>query len=182
MLPAFLSPNGGVAGTSVQVPPPPGFRRIEGEISWTTLGSVGSRSPQGRTAAQKAGGRYEKRILCALQERFKDLFFPQQELRWQDQRGEARCFMDGLLLLGKTIIPIEVKSQHMPESWWQLCKYRDILSAWPGRDGRSILRLEICRSLDAAMPYPEAYVTVESIDDFIIQSTNCSLGVLQWRL
>jgi hypothetical protein len=181
LLPSFLSLNGGVAGAPVEVPPPHGFRSVDGPVFDVGMGSFVL--PSGAlTAAQKAGLRYEDRIQEALSRRFTDLFQSNVRLFYRDGRGPGGCIFDGLLMAGKSVTIIEIKLQHMPEAWWQLRKkYEPVVRAWPVLEGRRVYLLEICRSLDASMPFPEPLNVVQSIDELLMKEDG-TLGVLQWKL
>lgn len=184
MLPFFADLNCGVgvAGTraAVQVPPPPGFQALLLPLKAAAFGNW-TRTQTGLTASQKAGLRFEKKVHLALREKYNYMYHESQVLEFTDQRGGGRCIPDGLLKLSDCIVIIEIKSQHMPESWWQLRrKYEPIIRfMFPDY---SVLLLEVCKSLDAAMPYPERFEVVEEINAFISTAPDGALGVLQWKL
>jgi hypothetical protein len=180
VLPSFLNPNGVVAGAAVQVPPPPGFVPLHLPLKAALMGDW-TRTKTKHTPAQLAGLRYEKRVHAALREAWSYKYHESQAFKYVDQRGAGGAIPDGLIkdLAGFCII--EIKSQHMPESWWQLRqKYEPLVRwVWPGQ---KVILLEICRSLDAAMPYPEEFEIVTSIDDFLLDAKDGALGVMQWKL
>lgn len=180
MLPSFLKINGEEAGPPVQVPAPPHFRAIVLPVKEAALGNW-TRSSTGVSAAQKSGLRYEKKIHIALRERYGFMYHESQAIHYVDNSGGGTCIPDGIIKLPTCIVVVEVKSQHMPESWWQLRKkYEPIVRAvWPGED---ILLLEICRSLDIDMPYPEKFTIVEDLDKWTLDASDGSLGVLKWKL
>lgn len=184
MLPSFLDLNsaGGVAGAPepVQVPPPPGFQLPQLPIRRAVFGKRTAASP-GRTAAQKAGLRYEKKILAALQEQFGPRFQESPTIYFEDQESSFRCIPDGLIRGLRGTLILEIKSQHMPESWWQLRKKYEPVLRWMF-PGQPVLLLEICRSLDISMPYPEKFEIISSVEEFMKTAPDGQLGVLQWRI
>lgn len=183
MLPQLPGLNGLVAGGAVQVSPPHNFKPPVGEIKNVQHEPRIRALPTGTSAAQKAGLRYEDRVQKNLIEIFCDLYVPNCSFSWQDDLGKRFCEMDGLILLPTTVVCVEIKSQHMPEAWWQLRKkYEPVLRSYEKVRGKRLLLLEICRSLDAATPFPEAYSYVDEIPGFIIRAKDGELGVFQWKL
>lgn len=183
MLPHLPGLNGPVAGGPVQVPPPPGFQPPVGQIINVQHEPRLNVLNKGTTTAQKTGLRYEAKVQSALRATYSNLYWPNPAFSWRDDRGKRYCEMDGLLHILGRLVCIEIKFQHMAESWWQLRKkYELVLERWDGINGDDILLLEICNSLDPVTPYPEVYTYVEKISDFILQAKDGELGVFQWRL
>ena len=170
-----------MADQAVAVPPPPGLvlpvlpLKSARTASWTPGG-------RGFSAAQKAGLRFERKVHAALSENYQHRYRQSLVLRYTDaDDNSGGAILDGLLqdLNGLTII--EIKAQHSPESWWQLRKKYEPIVRFIFPQQRVVL-LEICRSLDAAMPYPEAYEYVEHLDNFLKKAPDGTLGVFQWRI
>lgn len=181
MLPSFLSLNGGVAGAPVEVPPPHGFREA-GKVLCAGWDSRNLDKPQGSTAAQKAGLRYERKVHIAMQDGpLASSYYIEAPLFFVSTRGRQNCYPDALVLHPLYVGCIEIKSQHMPESWWQLRKkYEPVLRMiYPAS---RIVLLEICGSYDPSMPYPEAVTLVEDIASWFEKAKDGELGVFQWKL
>jgi hypothetical protein len=182
VLPHFAKINsGGPAGDSAVHVPPPHFQlpllpiKAAFPENWTHVTT-------GLTASQKAGLRYEKKVQFILREQYGIRYHANQVIRFVDQRGGGCCVPDGLIRLEDRTIIVEIKSQHMPESWWQLRKkYEPVIRvAFPSRS--IVLLLEICRSLDVDMPYPEKFTFVSSISDWTREAKDGDLGVMKWKL
>jgi len=183
MLPTFLNPNnGGLAEAVVQVSPPTAFRHLRGRLRNVDLGSwTRTDVAPPKRASQRRGLSYEKRIHAALRRQYEYRYHESQVIHFLDDGGEGIAVPDGMIKDAETVVIIEVKHQHMPESWWQLRrKYEPLVRAlWPEMQ---VILLEICRSLDRQMPYPEAFELVEDIDNWILNADDGALGVMQWRL
>lgn len=179
MLPSLPATSCGDAGASaVAVPPPPKFRAVLGKVesAWW-----GPQSPMvnGLTSAQKAGLRYEHKVLSLLVARYPEMFQRSREIFFVDDRGQNLCVPDGVFL-GSTNIIVEVKYQHMPEAWWQLRrKYEPVMRCL---DSRPVALLEICRTYDAHMPFPEVHKLYSNFDNFLVSARDGELGVLQWMI
>lgn len=183
MLPHLPGLNGLVAGEAVQVPPSPRFNPPQGKIFHVTKEPSLRVLPSGTTAAQKSGLNYERRVHQELKSLFPQGYESNVSFSWIDDLGRRYCEMDGLLRLQGRLFCIEIKYQHMVESWWQLRKkYEPILAAWEGIDGDDLALLEICRSLDPTSPYPEKYTYVEELPFFLGGAKDGELGVFQWKL
>lgn len=178
MMPHFAS---GQQAAVIQTPKPAKLRLIEGPVKRAVLTDGWKRTAAGMTPAQKAGARYEKRVHVALKERYGYMYHEGQPILFEDAAGEGTAIPDGIIKTLGCLTILEVKSQHMPESWWQLRKKYEPLvrRIFPKQ---RVLLLEICKSLDASMPYPEEYEVISSIDSFIVNSKDGSIGVLQWKL
>ena len=179
MLP-FLPGNGSVAGEPVQVPAPPQLCLPKKILSAGWSEKKIDFGP-GTTAAQKAGLRFESKAINELEDIFIGGLWRSPALYWIDEEGVHYAVPDALILDERFVCCVEVKSQHMPEAWWQLRKkYEPILrTIYPET---KILLLEICRSLDPSTPFPEHYTYVEDIPPFIKGAKDGELGVFQWKL
>lgn len=165
----------------MKVPPPPGFRLPRLPIISAHIGGDTRDPLRGVTAAQKLGARYESKVHVELEKQFKHRYEKAPLLSYIDQIGGAACIPDAILRNPGRILAIEVKSQHMAESHWQLRGRYEPILRWIFPE-QSILLLEICRSLDAAAPYPESYTSVEDISQFVESGKDGELGVLQWKI
>lgn len=163
----------------VAVPPPPHFRVPLGQIHGVGFG--GSRYvPPGRTAAQKAGLRYEQRVQAELAATFKE-FLASPTIFFTDDRGTNLCIPDGLFRFGRQVTVVEIKFQHMPEAWWQLRKkYEPVLRAHA--EIQEVALLEICRTYDPQTPFPETVNLVDDIGHFLATAKDGEMGVYKWKL
>lgn len=179
MLPHFARPNRDAG--PVEVPPPPGFRFVVPPIKsarWDN--EVELFFPPGLTAAQKAGLRYEKKVLAELSDTLQRFLHIFPTIAFEDANGPGFGVPDAVIVDNHGVCVIEVKSQHMPEAWWQLRrKYEPLVRAI--HPGEKIHLVEICRSLDCDMPFPETLKVVGSIAE-LRDMEDGTLGVLQWRM
>lgn len=136
----------------------------------------------GRTAAQKFGVRYEKKVQKELRELLAPDFI-HTGFAFFDDSGYRICVPDGIYIhhkLQKAAI-FEIKSRHTSDAWWQLRKlYEPVARAF--YSNYTVLPIEICRSYDAATPFPEKVELVTKLKDFIFDAADGTLGVLPWRL
>lgn len=182
MLPHLPGSNGpATPKVPVRVPPPLGLRLplTIYEAGWS--GSDFAIKAAGETHAQRLGLRYEKKVLAQLGTIFAGSFHPSPPLYYKDQNGLGLAIPDGIILGLRSVLCIEVKSQHMPEAWWQLRKkYEPVLrKIYPEV---RILLLEICNQLDSAQPFPEVYDYVDSLVLWEEHARDGALGVYQWKL
>jgi hypothetical protein len=181
LLPHLIGINDEVAGSVVQVPPPPSFQAPLLPITRAFFRNQAA-MPDGRTSAQKSGLRYERKVQVELGRRLGHDFDPKPGLVFYDQReGEHYAFPDGLIKRPGIACIVEIKFQHMPESWWQLRRKYEPIIRWLF-PGQKILCLEICSLLDAQMPYPEKFEHVEDILPWVDNAPDGSLGVHQYGL
>lgn len=73
---------------------------------------------------------------------------------------------------------VEIKFQHMPEAWWQLRKLYQPALEFKLR--RPVFVLEVCKSYDPAMPFPEPIELVENLWEFC-NAPRKVFGVFQWK-
>lgn len=182
MLPHLSPLNGGAsAGAPVGVPPPPRFRPIMGGILEVDMNPSNPFKSRGRTAAQKAGLRYEDKIQDALMSRAKiSIYFDSPILHFKDESGWRTCIPDGVDVFEDKVVLSEIKYQHTPDAWWQMRRlYEPLLRRFFPTAAVSLL--EICRTYDPATPFPEVVRLVESYDNFARESKDGELGVYRWR-
>lgn len=170
-----LTPDG--SADPVSAPPPRGSRPVVGEprnIHW-----VGGRtSAHGLTEAQRSGLRFEQKIHWMLKSTFPVDYHVNPVFAFDDDTGHRTCVPDGLLLHAKDAIVFEIKSQHMPEAWWQLRKlYEPVVKRWWGKP---IVCCEVVRSYDPAMGFPESVSFCTTLDEVLGDCLN-EFRVLQWR-
>lgn len=181
MLPLLLSSESG-APRKVDVPPPVRFNPIVGVPQNVRFGPdifFGHRR-RGLSAAQKAGLLYEDKVQRELTESNSE-YIASPTIHFNDDSGARTIIPDGLLNLPGRVIIVEIKSQHMPEAWWQLDQlYRPVIQQ--RRPLCPVLCLEICRSYDPAMPFPAEFNLFASLGEAIMSPPAVTLGVLPWRL
>ncbi len=180
MLPHLPGLNSPLAGGPVQVPPPPSLRLPLNPRNVQLDTSVRGLKSLGETAAQKSGLRYERHILARLKNIFEATIYLSPRISFEDDNGPGTAVPDAIIRQSHTIV-IEIKSQHMPEAWWQLRKkYEPLVRKLFPED--QILLLEICSQLDAAQPFPEHYTYVEDLVRWVDGAKDGELGVFQWKL
>lgn len=171
----FLSPLSGETKPTL-VPAHSGFRGIEGQVMFPEVGKewvgLGAQS-----AAQKAGLRYEEKAQAFLRSKFPDVRLSTM-LHFCDDSGPRRCVPDAFLSLPDRTIAFEIKSQHMPESWWQLRKlYAPVLEALYSKP---VLCVEMTKSYDPAVPFPELHQVFYNPDSLAGMPVS-SFVVLLWK-
>lgn len=181
MLPMLTPLNGGLAGTSVQVPPPPRFRAVVGKVHSASLNLNNPfRGQRGNTAAKQAGVRYERKAQEHLREVFGKQYYDTPLIHFRDDSGARTCAPDGLLFKYPRVLIVECKFQHMPEAWWQLRRlYEPVLRGMYGI--KEVILLEVCRSYDPQTPFPEQPALVYNAAQWYGAAKNGDLGVYRWR-
>ncbi len=145
----------------------------------------GIKNPGSKTAAQKQGKRYEAKILKKT-----DLFTSVTSLKspwlqYIDAQGLRFCQPDLLLFYKDIIVLCEIKLSHTANAYFQLeGLYRPVVERlFPGY---TVLSLEITRSFDPGIRFPEEFFLYFSMEDFLIDLTTSlsmsRLNVLQWKL
>lgn len=175
MLPTSML-NPGAAGASVAVPPPSTFVPLVLPIVSVEFLSNRGSPGRGLTEAQRNGIRYES----SVHEYLSDVLENYIEAPWlfiRDQSGARRLGPDGLCVTRNHVIVIEVKIQHMPEAWWQLRQlYEPVVRFWR----KNVYVLEIVKSYDPSMPFPEPIELVENLRAWC-ESPKPAFGVHIWK-
>lgn len=173
--------NGGRAGTSVQVPPPPRFRAVVGKVRNATFSPHNPfRGQRGNTAAKQAGVLYERKAQDHLRDEFGPGYYDTPIVHFRDDSGARTCMPDGLFIQGDDILVVECKSQHMAEAWWQLRRlYEPVVRAFAGT--AKVALLEVCRSYDPHTPFPEQPALVYSAKQWFNSAADKALGVYRWK-
>lgn len=156
-------------------------RPVVGKLRNITIEFTHTAGSSGLTAAQKAGLRYEAKAQLHLRELLTD-YCPSPIFYFIDDNGSRKCVPDGIYLprkFGDPIFVFEIKTQHMPEAWFQLRKlYEPVVRAkFPLSPVGCI---EVCRSFDPEMQFPEKPVLLDDIQQAVRRETR-SLGVYVWR-
>lgn len=150
-------------------------------IDKSPLGAI--RNPGSNTAAQKAGKRFERKLL----KRISELDVRTSISPWiQYQNGNLRfCQPDALLwLTPQDIVIVEAKLTHTADAYWQLrLLYEPVLRAI--EPAARIHLLEITRSFDPAVRMPEEMVLFFDYKEFLKHlpvEPRKEVYVLQWKL
>lgn len=166
-----------LAGSGVHVPPPPHFRALQGRPKFLRLEANPWAKSRGDTVARMNGLRYEGKVQNKLQRTFGD-YLQSPAIYFEDQSGLRFVVPDGLIIRPNRVYVIEIKSQHMPEAWWQLHElYLPILRS--RNAARPISCLEIVKSYDPSMPFP---CSVDMVKSDEIAAYKGSFGVVEWKL
>lgn len=163
--------------------PPRGFRSAEGvRRAWLSGGGPFGRTPslRGKSAAQKAGIRYERKVNKELSLELGAGFDSSVWFRYNDASGERWCQVDGLWWAndGETAVIFEVKSRFTSDGWYQLrLLYEPVVRA--ALQPKRIQHVLICKSFDPAMPFPEDFNLIPSVRSPLEPGV---VSVLPWRL
>lgn len=101
-----------------------------------------------------------------------DLYEPEPQITYCAAGRPGLAYPDGLLLLPDRTVIFEVKSQHMPEAWWQLRRhYQLVMEQYRVQPVQCI---EVVKSFDAAMPFPEKidFFTVRQLREVLAGDPN----------
>lgn len=161
--------------------PPLGFRAASGvREAWRTS-SPFPRTPAGKTAAQKFGIRYEKRVHEFLHAALPGLYDASPWFKYRNGKGELRyCSPDGIFRLGNVAIIFEVKSRFTSDAWYQLRRvYEPVVRAayGPTRLGLCV----IAKSYDPSTIFPEPYDLLDALEPWIIHRQFDTIGVFPWK-
>lgn len=133
--------------------------------------------PPGRTAAQKAGLRYENKVLSLLEMEYGNSVQRSPVIEFFDASGPRRIIPDALITLGNVLAILEIKISHRDGAWWQLRKlYEPVIRLV--KPEAQIAVCEICRTSDLTIPFPEPIDALTNISDL----TPSRMGVLTWKL
>lgn len=141
-------------------------------------GPFNTNSLRGRSAAQKAGIRYERKVLKELSAEFPGEFLPSQWFRFDDGSPSIRwCQVDGLRVAPSHVTIFEVKSSFCAEAGYQLRHLylpvvRNVYPTLP------VDLVVICKTFDPNVAFPEAYSIIDHLSR-VVPETIC---VLPWRL
>lgn len=178
----FLSPLSGAVGVCGVAPPPrkflppPSFRPVFGTPRSVAFSAWQPPKSRGRTPAQKAGIRFEKKVLEGLSQQFGPAFRAHPSITFVDDSGRRAAVPDGLLRLHNDLVIVEVKYSHTDLAWWQLRKlYEPLLQqlTWA-----RIFLLEVCKTYDPGVALPEEHFFLPSLSSSF---TSAPLHVLQWK-
>jgi hypothetical protein len=119
----------------------------------------------------------------SLSAAFSNEYWPEPRISFIDDSGARNCYPDGLLIINPFVFVLEIKIQHMPEAWWQLRRlYLPLLrQQFPVVGG-----IEIVKSYDPAMPFPEPVNFVDDLAKYIVgclqeDTIPPQIAVVRWR-
>lgn len=143
------------------------------------------RNPGCNTAAQKAGKRFEKKLLAKL----KDLPLVRVAIApWIQYQNELKlcfCQPDAILWLpNDAIVIVEAKLAHTADAYWQLRHLYEPVIRRMNPESKVYL-LEITRSFDPAVRMPEEMVLFFDWKDYLWHlpvEPQKEIAVLQWKL
>lgn len=165
--------------------PPKGFRSAEGLRSAKVLavGPFGrSPTPLRGSGAQKAGLRYERKVLDLLGQCFAG-FERSPWFEFVDQAGYRRfCQPDGLWRSpdGTKAVIFEVKIRHTSDAYYQLEQlYSPVVQAV--YSPKEIAKVILCRSFDPSIPFPEALTQLHEVSPQGVFGA-AGIGVYTWKL
>lgn len=164
--------------------PPPAFRPLCNQPLHVRIGGHSVFNGPGLTSAQKNGLRYEAKAQVYLRDWFQThtdfTYLLQPHITFDNGPRPRTIIPDGLALEPNGLVTIfEVKSQHMPEAWWQLRRlYEPVVRNLSFV--RSTSCVEVVRSYDPAMGFPEL---VETFSDpaQLLRAPRSLFKVLIWR-
>lgn len=178
---------------SVQPPPPLRLRQVDGlRDVWRADGSgITASRRELPSFAQKAGLRYERKVLDTLSR----LFGEDLELRpwfgFRDANGNGIAQPDAVLRVAakggprqktfedQTVI-FEVKLHHTATSWWQL---RGLYQPLLEFRSQNVKVCEICSSYDPAVSFPEPVELFFDVEKFHTWAAlGDSFGVWQMKV
>jgi len=156
-----------VVGSSALCAPPPRFQSAEGVRSaWAVASGPFGRTPtlRGRSAAQKAGIRYERKVLSALAAEYGGNFLPSPWFQYVPKDSDLRrwCQLDGIHRVEGVVTLFEVKARFCSAAWWQLRKLYEpvVRKAWPIQQ---LISVVVCKSFDPTTRFPEPYKLMGSL-------------------
>jgi len=188
-----------VVGSSALCPPPPRFQSAEGVRSaWAVASGPFGRTPtlRGRSAAQKGGIRYERKVQSALAAEYGRHFLPSAWFQFLTKESDLRrwCQLDGLVRHrdqagDESVVLFEVKTHFTSDAWWQLRKlYEPVVRA--AFSPKHVVLVVICKHFDPSVAFPESYELVDKDPAPFLKGAVTPEGrwftgairVLPWRL
>jgi len=148
----------------------------------------GIKNPGTGSAAQRAGKRYEKKVLQQLAKQFagdSDItLLPAPWIAFSSlpAPSESRyCQPDLLISTPREIFLCEIKLSHTLDAFWQLdLLYRPVVEKFD--DSRPVRLVEITRSFDPVVRFPSAMRLFFSIEHLLRTPASSAIEVLQWKL
>lgn len=174
---------------ALETPCEPGraFRSAVGVLDARLASSPlrGIKKPGTGSAAQRAGKRYEYKVLAALTRQFagSPVFVrPSPWIAFTSVMMEERhCQPDLLLETPEEIFLCEIKLSHTLDAFWQLHRlYRPVVEVLHAP--KPVRLVEITRSFDPAVRFPAPMRLFFSIEHILRTPRSPAIEVLQWKL
>jgi len=177
----MLQPMASCGGVNGSLAPPLRFRPA-GDVksAWPCdSGPFANVQKLSGTPAQKAGKRYEKRVLAKLSALFGSGFRPSQWFRFVSQDGIRYCQVDGLLHREGLTAIFEVKYSFTADAWWQLRKlYQPVVQR--AYHPNKLALVLITRYFDSAIAFPEELLLLPELTTSWAGDCH-SINLLTWR-
>lgn len=168
------------ADAAISVPPPARFRSLRDVPTKVRWKASCAPTLVGLTAAQQAGLRYEAKAQVYLQGLLGSTYHAGPYLYFDDCGVPRTAIPDGLHFdtVGRATI-FEIKSQHMPEAWWQLrCLYEPVVRELRFVNWTSCV--EVVRSYDPSIGFPEKVLVFRSPQE-LLEAPAAAFKVLVWK-
>lgn len=156
--------------------PPRGFKLLRGAVTDVQFAGV-TPVNRGHTAAQRMGLAYEQKVHDVLRSIYSIDYRANPSILFRDSTGARRAIPDGLLKVGSNLVLIEIKLSHTEKAWWQLRHLYLPLLQKLVVPGTRIYCVELCRTYDPSVEFPEPHRVIKSLHD-----VSDTVGVLQWRI
>ena len=173
----------GNSNPQVNVPPPLRFRPLTGTPRNITVGAarVQVQIHPSMSAAKANGIRYEWQVYEWLYDGLGNMHRPvhiQHCIHFSDDNGYRTIIPDAFTVRPEHVVLFEVKSQHMPEAWWQCEKlYKPLLEAL---FGKPVFCVEIVKNYDPQMPFPSPITIIDELPRWV-DDPGSQWGVFRWR-
>lgn len=156
---------------------------------WSTSPLRGLRNAGSGSAAQRAGKRYEKKVLQAISKLYENIeavsVRPSPWIGYtlfsESINDERHCQPDLILETREEIFLCEIKLSHTVDAYWQLSSlYAPVVKKlYPDRPVRLV---EITRSFDPAVLFPVDMRLFFSLGHLMMTPRSSAVEVLQWKL
>lgn len=139
-------------------------------------------SPKGKTQAQRAGLRYEAKVIKHLSELLPHFISHLPFIFYSDGVRE-RCIPDGLAFSEASypqLTVIEIKHRHTADAWFQLNNlYLPVVrKAFPRH---KLKLLEVCTCFDPDISIPAVVTQVDDLREWVNEMPTGEFGVYSWR-
>ena len=134
------------------------------------------RHPVPTKGARGNGIRFERKVVDSLTAQYSSCTFGVPIRITRDDGTHLMCIPDAFMLHGSEVVVFEVKIRHCIDAWWQLTKLYE--PALRRAFGLNVRRLEVVKSYDPAVSFPEPHFICQDVNTFL--KTRAPLGVLIW--
>jgi hypothetical protein len=172
------------------LPMPPRYRfRPVGDVRSATFVSKSPlrsiKNPGSHTAAQKAGKRFEKKLLSRLDSTDDYQVLKAPWIQYEvSEAGPRWCQPDALISRKTDVLIVEAKLTHTADAYWQLRQLYEPIVKWIFP--KAVVHLvEVTRSFDPAVRMPEEMVLFFDLVELLKAlpaTAKPEVYVLQWKL